>query len=666
MMFNGNVVFLLIIIAVGLRATIDPELSTWDVVKALGIVLGFAIFATLEPGLRIVGHGISDLLLARQPGILRWLSTFPKSEKESRRRLRKYLCKVQTTYPTKEHRSMPRRSIRHLISSLLILAVAALAAFGAVRPAAAATYVISVDPGYIYLNVAPGATAEATFKVTTAAEESVFPVINAGWLTLDADDWYGSRTVKVTADARGMAPGDVRVARIQLSSYPTDVSVPVVLAVNGPSAPPPIALSQARVDFGTLTPGQSAVSYVSLALPEAADLSITADADWIEARVSRTEGVNTALISVYPIKQRMTAFQAYIGTIEVRAGSLPPVQIPVTARMASPEAQAAETTAPASTEAPFTDVPADHWAAAATAELAAKGVINGVGNGKFDPDGTVTREQLAKLLVMAFGLSHYPDPSPYPDVTSDRWSAEYIVAAGPFMARYKDGLFHPEYPAIREEIAVALSKLKGMKPAANPDNWRWFTDYKQINPSAEGWVATARENGLIGGFPDRTFRPRDPVTRAQMAVLLQRASLICGVSPEPGCAAPMGKADQTLAGATLGGPRSLADKTLGTATEERSGYVNSYFAIYDDGNVTVQYVTPSDTVWSVRLVGEGATPRGIKIGDTLEAVRRAYGPQGELKDGVLSYRTGAEFDFFYIQFFIVEGNVDSILLTQSK
>ncbi|HYF76571.1 MAG TPA: FtsX-like permease family protein [Symbiobacteriaceae bacterium] len=141
MMFNGNVVFLLIIIAVGLRATIGinlmqrmrefgtiraigfgrcqnyimilaevwflamaallvafvlaagltwwfgsrgvwvgpgaisfalggesfyPELSAWDVVKALGIILGFAVFATLGPGLRIVGHGITDLLLARQ------------------------------------------------------------------------------------------------------------------------------------------------------------------------------------------------------------------------------------------------------------------------------------------------------------------------------------------------------------------------------------------------------------------------------------------------------------------------------------------------------------------------------------------------------------------------------------------------------------------------
>lgn len=141
MMFNGNVVFLLVIIAVGLRATIGinlmqrmrefgtiraigfgrwqnymmilaevwflamasllvafvlaagftwwfgsrgvyvgsgpvsfalggesfyPELSAWDVVKALGIILGFAVFATLGPGLRIVGHGITDLLLARQ------------------------------------------------------------------------------------------------------------------------------------------------------------------------------------------------------------------------------------------------------------------------------------------------------------------------------------------------------------------------------------------------------------------------------------------------------------------------------------------------------------------------------------------------------------------------------------------------------------------------
>lgn len=51
----------------------------------------------------------------------------------------------------------------------------------------------------------------------------------------------------------------------------------------------------------------------------------------------------------------------------------------------------------------FTDVPADHWAAGYIGYLVSEGVVAGVGDGKFDPNGQVTALQFAKMLLVALG-----------------------------------------------------------------------------------------------------------------------------------------------------------------------------------------------------------------------------------------------------------------------
>ena len=51
----------------------------------------------------------------------------------------------------------------------------------------------------------------------------------------------------------------------------------------------------------------------------------------------------------------------------------------------------------------FTDVPASHWAAGFIEYLASVGIVSGVGNGNFDPNGQVTGVQFAKMLLVALG-----------------------------------------------------------------------------------------------------------------------------------------------------------------------------------------------------------------------------------------------------------------------
>ena len=61
--------------------------------------------------------------------------------------------------------------------------------------------------------------------------------------------------------------------------------------------------------------------------------------------------------------------------------------------------------------ASFTDVPESHWAYTYVEQAAAKGYVNGVGDGRFNPDGSVTYAEFAALLIRAFWpaeLAKYP------------------------------------------------------------------------------------------------------------------------------------------------------------------------------------------------------------------------------------------------------------------
>ena len=55
------------------------------------------------------------------------------------------------------------------------------------------------------------------------------------------------------------------------------------------------------------------------------------------------------------------------------------------------------------TETGFADVPASHWAAKYVAYCADKGIVSGVGDGKFNPDGVLSAAAFAKMLLVAYG-----------------------------------------------------------------------------------------------------------------------------------------------------------------------------------------------------------------------------------------------------------------------
>jgi|GEM_PF-1951847 len=182
----------------------------------------------------------------------------------------------------------------------------------------------------------------------------------------------------------------------------------------------------------------------------------------------------------------------------------------------------------------FIDVPNNYWAQEQITQFAQAGIINGYSDGSFRPQANVTREEFCKLLVMTFKQSatNLPSSPTFSDVLETRWSYGYVEACREFLTGYANPFggrpaFHPAENATREDIAVALVRMMGYKEsdASDADYALYhFNDGSSISPQLRAYVSIAYEKGLITGYPDGTFRPEKGVTRAEVIVMLNRAT----------------------------------------------------------------------------------------------------------------------------------------------
>ena len=177
----------------------------------------------------------------------------------------------------------------------------------------------------------------------------------------------------------------------------------------------------------------------------------------------------------------------------------------------------------------FYDVPKSYWAFSYIGEMAERGVLDGYPDGNFYPENDVTRAEFAKIMTAAAGLSvSYTGYSHFDDVAPDDWCAPYIESARYYLSGYSTNgqkLYLPESPALREDIAVALVKLKGYDTSVYDLSIlkTMFSDWQSISSGAQKYVAVAVQKGLISGYEDGTFKGQQGIVRSEAATLLWRA-----------------------------------------------------------------------------------------------------------------------------------------------
>lgn len=175
------------------------------------------------------------------------------------------------------------------------------------------------------------------------------------------------------------------------------------------------------------------------------------------------------------------------------------------------------------------------WAEDEVLRLLALGAVSGYEDGTFRPDRLVTRAEWAKLLVGSLGLALPDEATAQADLTAafvdaasiPAWAGPYVVVA---VARgYLEGVpasgglaFLPGAAVRRDEATLALARVLEADGLAPPADGLPFRDAPAIPLWARYGVAEASAVGLVTGYPDGTFRPDAPLTRAQAAVVLVR------------------------------------------------------------------------------------------------------------------------------------------------
>lgn len=172
----------------------------------------------------------------------------------------------------------------------------------------------------------------------------------------------------------------------------------------------------------------------------------------------------------------------------------------------------------------YKDLAGYDWAKQHIAALSAEGIINGKGNGEFDPAGKVLREEAVKMIVEAFDITASGDAA-FDDVSSTDWFRGFVLTAK--NAGIVNGVSATSFGAglsiTRQDAAVmlftALSK-KGLASAAASASS--FADDADIAAYARDAVAYMNSVGAITGYADGTFKPSSTITRAEFAVVLGR------------------------------------------------------------------------------------------------------------------------------------------------
>lgn len=170
----------------------------------------------------------------------------------------------------------------------------------------------------------------------------------------------------------------------------------------------------------------------------------------------------------------------------------------------------------------FADLAQYGWAKDAITNLYDMGIINGRGNGLFEPGDYVTREEFAKLIVLSAGLQSASDEIGFEDVPKDAWYASYVATL--VNAGVTNGIDEKHFgvgqPITRQDMAVMI--FRTLKNGSGEYKAAEFSDKEDISEYASDAVNFMSENGYITGYEDGSFKPLSSITRAETAVVLYR------------------------------------------------------------------------------------------------------------------------------------------------
>lgn len=176
---------------------------------------------------------------------------------------------------------------------------------------------------------------------------------------------------------------------------------------------------------------------------------------------------------------------------------------------------------PVASFAAFADVPAGHWAEEEISHCATLGVFGGISADQFGLGQSMTRSAFAVVLCRFFGWDTSAPRQIYPDVPIDAWYAGAVTAAYDHGAfTLQRPTFRPRDAITREELAVALIRALGYTSLSGRAQ-ELGHPFTDVTTNA-GYITLSYDLGLLGGTSATTFSPSRTATREQVAVIFSR------------------------------------------------------------------------------------------------------------------------------------------------
>lgn len=170
---------------------------------------------------------------------------------------------------------------------------------------------------------------------------------------------------------------------------------------------------------------------------------------------------------------------------------------------------------------PFSDI-SGHWSKDYVISLSKKGYISGYPDKTFRPDNTVTRAEMVKLVCNMLKLKE-KESAVFDDVRTGDWYFGCVGAANETGIVNGDGKsFFPDATITRQDAAVIIMRM--LKYCGKElSGSKSFSDSAMISEYAQSSVSSLAANDIING-ENGCFNPARPVTRGELAALIERAA----------------------------------------------------------------------------------------------------------------------------------------------
>ena len=191
------------------------------------------------------------------------------------------------------------------------------------------------------------------------------------------------------------------------------------------------------------------------------------------------------------------------------------------------EIEQRETTAETCPSEAYTDLDRNGWYHEYVDWVLKNGVMNGVGGGLFEPNGETTR---AMLVMVLYRMAGAPDmagrESSFTDVSADSWYGAAVIWASEngIVNGVGGGLFDPDASLTREQMAMMLYRFAGYLGSNTEKraDLSAYGDADAVSAFAQDAMAWAVAEGLVNGRSAAELAPKAGATRAELATILFR------------------------------------------------------------------------------------------------------------------------------------------------